>query len=289
MAESIGYMLAQTFQLSASQTAKTTDDRGGPTARTVAAGWYRSRLCPAAGAGTETDPAEFLNAVEAALGSSKWVVQQVASGFVEVGYVGTGTGTIDWSTGNLGLLLGFSASSIGPLSPGSAATGTYLPSHCVLAIACDPDTGWVDGPGRFAGAALPDGTVYGWHDGRATMRRSATFRLLPRDWTVRATLSAQGTPAYPVNTRWLSPSTSEPYQALPWSALDTLATAASRQCGVTWGDFEAIIAGTVTSYDVVYLAPETFTAGTRLSLSVAGYDGRRDVAFDALFYGAGAL
>ena len=127
-------------------------------------------------------------------------------------------------------------------APNTSATATYLPSHCVLAIACDPDTGWIDGPGRFAGAALPDGTVYGWHDGRATMKRTAAFRLLPRDWTARTALSAQGTPAYPVNTRWLSPSTSEPYQALPWSALDMLATAAGMQCGVTWGDFAEIFA-----------------------------------------------
>lgn len=288
MAEAIGYMLAQAFHIVDAQTASTTDDRGGPTTRTLAAAWYRTRLCPVAGTGTETDPAELLNAVAAALGSTKWTVRLVPSGFVEITYTGTGTGTISWGAGNIGLLLGFS-SGVGPLAANTSATATYLPSHCVLSIACDPDTGWVDGPGRFAGAALPNGTVYGWHDGRATMKRTAAFRLLPRDWTARTSLSAQGTPAYPVNTRWLSPSTSEPYQALPWSALDMLATAAGRQCGVTWGDFAAIFAGTVTSYDVVYLAPETFTQGTRLSLSVDKYDGRRDVTVDVLFYSAGAL
>ena len=72
MAESLGYLLAQSYRITSTQTITTTDDRGGPTNRTVAAGWYRTRL--ANGAGTaHNDPAEFLAAVTAALGSLNWL------------------------------------------------------------------------------------------------------------------------------------------------------------------------------------------------------------------------
>ena len=50
MAESLGYLLAQSFRLTASQVMATTDDRGGPTNRTLAAGWYRVLLANGASA-----------------------------------------------------------------------------------------------------------------------------------------------------------------------------------------------------------------------------------------------
>lgn len=287
MAESLGYLFAQTYQIASSVTCTTDDDRGGgPTNRTLVAGYYRTFLCPAAGSGTATDPAEMLLKIEVALGSTKWRVRLVSSGLVRITYLGTGTGTLTLPS-PLAALLGHTSPVV--LAANASLDGTYLPTHCVFAAACDPDGGWIDGPSRFAGAALPTGAVYGWHDGRATLRRQAAFTALPKTWAFRTSLGASGTPAYPAMSRALSPATSEPAQAAPWSALDTHATALAVQCAVTWGDLAALIAGTATSYDLVYLAPEHATAGARLSLWRAGYDARRTWSFEVLFAGEASL
>ena len=288
MAESLGYLFAQTFRSVSGYTCTTTDSRGGPTNRSIAAGYYRVRLAAAAGTGAATDPTELLAALETALGAAYWRVRLQTSGLVRVTYLGSGNGTLTLPA-ELAAILGH-GNIVGPLAANGGYTdGTYLPTHCVFAAACDPDSGWIDDPARFAGATLPSGVVYGWHDGRNLLRRRASFAALPKTWAFRTSLGASGTPAFPVSSRVQSPITSEPAQAPPWSALDTHATAAGVQCAITWGDLAAIIGGTVTEYDVVYLAPEHHTAGARVSLWREGYDARRSWALDLLFAGAGAL
>lgn len=288
MSERLGYLFAQTFHLAAASTLVTTDDRGGPTTRTLAAGWYRTFLAPSSGTGTETDPAELLLAVETALGATHWTVRMTAQGLVRITYLGTGTGSLAIGTADLANLLGHTGGVI-TLASNASHDGEYPPTHCLFAHVCDPDTGWIDAPGRFAGAALPSGVVYGWHDGRNVLKRTATFAALPKTWALRTSLGASGTPAYPAESRMQVPSTGEPGQDPPWSALDTQATAAGLQCAVTWGDFESIAGGSVTSYDVVYLTPEQFTAGQRVSLWRQGYDARRSYTIEVVRAGAGAL
>lgn len=286
MAETIGYLLAQSFNVTSSQTMATTDDRGGPTNRVLATGWYRTLL--ANGAGTaHTDPAELLAAVETALGSSKWAVALNSSGKVTFTYNGIGTGSIDFASAlTLRALLGLDAN-VGPVNAGATATALYPPTHVLVSTGGDPDTGWIDLPLRFSGAAMPDGTVYGWHDGRVQLRRSLTMTLLPKDYTTRTSLDAIGTPAF--GARLQSPATGEPGQAPPWAALDALATAFSVECGMAFGDGAAVIAGTVTTYDKVYLAPEMSGNGGRISLTVPGYDARRNLSLELLYAGAGSL
>ena len=287
MAESLGYLLAQSFSITSSQVMATTDDRGGPTNRTVASGWFRVLLANGAG-NSHADPLELLGAVESALDAAKWTVAMTSAGKVRFTYLGTGTGTIAWAGATtLQAILGVTAT-VGPLATGASATATYQPTHALFSAVCDPDTGWTDLPARFAGAAMPDGTVYGWHDGRAALKRMATLRLLPKDSAFVTSLGSTSTPAFPAVSRRLSPSTSEPAQAAPWSALDTLATAYALECGVLWGDLQEVIAGTVTAYEKVYFAPEQAAAG-RITLSILGYDARRDVSLELLFAGAGSL
>jgi hypothetical protein len=287
MAESLGYLLAQSFQLTGSQAMSTTDDRGGPTSRTVAAGWYRTLLANGMG-NSHTDPAELLAAVEGALDATKWTVALTSTGRVRFTYLGSSTGSISFSGATtLRNLLGF-AGNVGPLATNGTATATHAPTHCVFAAAMDPDSGWVDQAARFAGAQLPNGTVYGWHDGRNNYRRSAAFKLLPKDAAFAASLASDATPAFPAGSRWLAPSTGEPAQAPPWGALDTLATAYGIECGITWGELQQVLAGTVTAYEKVYLTPEMAQA-PRVALSIPGYDARRDVAVELSYAGEGTL
>jgi hypothetical protein len=288
MAERVLDMIAQAFRIAAAQTIKTTDERGGPTSRTVPAGWYRTRLAPAAGAGTEADPAEFLAAVETALATSKWTVRMVADGRVRITYTGTGTGTIDLSTSTIvRALLGFTGD-VGPLSTGASATGAFHPTHVVCSIATSPDSGWQDQPARFAGATLGDGTVYGWTDGIARYRRSLTLRLHPRDSSLWSVTGMIGTPAFSAASRLRSPSTGEPGQAPPWAVTDFLATSLGRSLGVALGTAQGVIAGTTTTYDIAYLTPEHASQAGRIALSVPGYDARRDVSIEISYAGQGA-
>lgn len=287
MTEPLGYLLAHAYQLASSQEVATTDDRGGPTARAVAAGWYRTLLAPTSGtAGTATDPSELLTAVTAALGATKWLVSLTAEGRVRFTYLGASTGTLDFTAATvLRSLLGLTSSTIGPLATNATADAPYLPTHCVFGLACDPDSGWVDDAGRFAGARLPDGVVYGWDDGRVSFTRRATWRLLPKDWAARTDLGASGTPAFGLASRRRSPATGEPGQVPPWGALDTLATAAARQCGVVWGNLQDVIAGTAAAFELVYLTPEARNAGSKVAISIPSYDARRDVAFELSYAG----
>lgn len=287
MAESLGYLLAQSFRLTGSQPMSTTDDRGSAQLRTLAAGWYRVLL--AAGMGnSHADPAELLAAVESALGASKWSVTMGADGRARFTYLGSSTGSISFGgAATLKAILGL-AGDIGPLATNATATATYAPTHCVFAAAMDPDSGWIDQAARFAGAQMPDGTVYGWHDGRNNYRRSAAFKLLPKDAAFAASLASDATPAFPARSRWQSPATDEPAQAPPWGALDTLATAYGIECGITWGELQEILGGTVTAYEKVYLTPEMAQA-PRVALSIPGYDARRDVAIELSYAGEGTL
>jgi hypothetical protein len=265
----------------------TTDDRGSAQLRTLAAGWYRVLL--AAGMGnSHADPAELLAAVESALGASKWSVTMGADGRARFTYLGSSTGSISFGgAATLKAILGL-AGDIGPLATNATATATYAPTHCVFAAAMDPDSGWIDQAARFAGAQMPDGTVYGWHDGRNNYRRSAAFKLLPKDAAFAASLASDATPAFPARSRWQSPATDEPAQAPPWGALDTLATAYGIECGITWGELQEILGGTVTAYEKVYLTPEMAQA-PRVALSIPGYDARRDVAIELSYAGEGTL
>lgn len=287
MTEPLGYLLAHAYQLTNSQEVATTDDRGGPTARAVAAGWYRTFLAPTSGtAGTATDPTELLTAVTAALGSSKWLVSLTAEGLVRFKYLGASTGTLDFTAATaLRSLLGLTSSTVGPLATDATADAPYLPTHCVFSLVAEPDSGWVDDPGRFAGARMPDGPVYGWDDGRVSFTRRATWRLLPKDWAARTDLGAGGTPAFGVASRRRSPATGEPGQTPPWGAFDTLATAATRQCGVVWGNLQELIAGTATTFDVAYLTPEARNAGSKVAISMPYYDARRDLALELSYAG----
>lgn len=273
MSETLNYLLAQPFELTAAADMAVTDSLGARTA-SVAAAWYRVRLARASGTGTEDDPAELLAAVQTALGAAQWGVALTAEGKVRLTYLGTGTGQIVWTSTTLRNLLGFAPGTVGPLNPNATATAQYHPTHCVFAVSAN-DEGWQSGPGQTVVEVLPTGETYGWQDGLLTHRRRITFTLLPRDETARVALdNALGTQGLPIASRRVDSAQGEPGQDPPWAVHDTLATAAGQACG--WTDrLPEVVAGTVNGFDKVYLGPESF--GARSTLSVAGYDPRRDV------------
>ena len=269
--EDVCYLLAQSYLLT-EQILTVTDSVGTGRAVSIAAGWYRTKLGAFAASGTSmADPKELLLVTQGQLGSG-WQVSMGVDGRAQVRYLSTGTGEITLTAAMQGLL-GFASATIGPLATGATATADYLPTHCVFAIGAD-DEGWQAVPGRVALQDMPDGTVYGWQDGRATQRRTITLTMLPRDEVARASIGAAGTNALASTAYRLNAASGEPAQAAPWSVPQTLATAVGIECG--WTDrLPEVIAGSVTTFDRVYLSGASYAA--RSSLSIPGYDLRRSV------------
>lgn len=276
VAETLCYMLAQPYQLPASQTITKSDADGAGVVVAITAQWYRTRLAASGGAGTAADPAELIATVDTLLGAL-WSAAMGTDGRITLTYTGTGagTGTGDLTiTATLRALLGYStASPPAPLAAGETWTATYQPTHCVFAAAAE-DEGWQVVQGRTAAQEMPDGTTYGWQDRRTRMLRRMTLTLLPRDYATRATIGSTSTPAIPEPAYRLDPGASAPAQVPPWSVPQTIATAVGARCGWT-DDLQGVLDTSVTSFDVVYLTPESHSAAT--TLSVAGYDPRRSV------------
>ena len=269
--EDVCYLLAQSYLLT-EQILTVTDSVGTGREVSIAAGWYRTKLGAFAASGASmADPKELLLVTQGQLGVG-WQVSMGVDGRAQVRYLSTGTGKIALTAAMQGLL-GFASATIGPLATGATATADYLPTHCVFAVAAD-DEGWQSVPGRTAVQDMPDGSAYGWQDGRAIMRRTIALQLRPRDEVARAAIDAGGTNALPIAAYRLNAAAGEPAQVAPWSVAQTLATTAGVECGWT-DDLQAVIAGSTTTYDRVYLVGESHAA--RTTLSRPGYDLRRDV------------
>lgn len=269
--ESLCYLLAQPYTLTA-QTLVVDDAVGSPRNVVLPAGVYRALLASSTGTGTAADPYELLGTLRAQLGLASWDVEMLPTGRVRVTYLDTGTGTITLTT-TARNILGASGSTVGPLATGASLTADRQPTHCVFAAAAE-DEGWQSMQGRAAVQEMPDGSVYGWQDARTRLTRRITLTMLPRDDAARTALGSLSTPAIAEATYRLDPGAGAPGQAPPWSVPQTLATAVGDRCGWT-DDLQAVIAGTTTAFDAVYLGAEAHSAPT--SLSIPGYDPRRSI------------
>jgi hypothetical protein len=281
-------LLAQPVTLGA-EVWTVTDDTGTGRSVTFPAGVYRV-LLGSTTTRTSGAPGDLLAHIEAALGAS-WTVRMTTSGRVRVTYLGpmvtVGVLTPPMGGSTMMRVLG-SPTLPATWNVGDTATASYLPTHGIFAAAVDPDTGWQAMPGRFAGARLSTGAVYGWGDRLARRERSLTFRLLPKDAAQYTALvgagAAPGTPALGPTARALNPWASEPAQAPPWGAIETIATAGAQSLGFS-DDLQRVIAGTSSTFDVAYLTPDALR-DAKAVVSVERFDPRRDLAGVVLSWSA---
>jgi hypothetical protein len=290
--ELITSFFAQPFIIDTSYACTTTDSRGGPTARTFLAGYYRIFLTPTTGAGTSlTDPKEFLAYVRSILGAAFWNVQMTATGRVKITYLSTGTGTITWGGGGSVVrnILGFTGD-IGPLAQNASSTATNQPTHCMLICSRANDTGWQDEEAGAAGAVFPDGQSDYLGDGYVLNRRSYTLSRLPRTATEVTQLGSNVTPMWPIDTATSrrktpisTPATVPSSTATVWSVSEFIANAMGNRVAITHGDFQTIVAGTTHTYDICSLDPKTRAA--KAVHSVAYWKARMDrPGFEVLLY-----
>lgn len=284
MAEVIDSLIAQTVTIPAGTTVTCTDDLGTGRSVTITAGCYRLFAAQTAGgAGTEANPWDLIHKINALISTANWTITMLSTGHIRFTYLGAAAGgKVAFASASIGYLLGFDTDT-GSLSTNGTSTGAYLPSHAIFFAAC-ADTGWVRAPGRFSGARMPSGVVYGWGDKLGGATRKLTLRLLPKDETTRAALIAADastvppTPCLGPSSRWVSPGSSEPAQALPWGAVETIATAGARSLGVMIGTFQtAVTTPAAAPFERCYFTPETIASGAEVTLSVDGWDQRRDL------------
>lgn len=282
------YLFAQTFALTGTHNVSVVDSAGTNTRNlntNSSTNYYRIYLAgTAGGAVTVANPTDLLYTVTQNLNSSRWLVELLTTGFVRIKYLGTGTGTITWTTATVRNLLGFDTT-VGPLAQNATQTAAYLPTHCIFAIGCSPDSGWRGTPQRIAGVQLPDGTVSAWSDGRHGRARDLTIALAPRDWSTRTTLDAAGTPKDGDSSRYLTASTSEPAQAPPWGILDQLGNQIAQRWGMT-EQLQSLISGG-TSFDVCSL-PIDQLKQERGRTTTAMYDSRWNVDLSVRWVAAGS-
>lgn len=283
MAEVITAAIDQAWRATASASIAVVDSVGGTRTESIGTSgkYYRQVLVKSTADGSATNPYSYLFTVGAALGSA-WELGPVTSGGVGTGfwyikYLGTGTGTITWD-GSGGTstvprnLLGFSTNV--SLATNATLVATYHPAGFVYTIGRRNCKDYERRKPMAAYATTPDGRVYGWRDSSRQVCLAWDAIGHPRDWATRNSLPAACTPLYPTDpARILTPPSSVAAASPPWSVLDFWDTCAGFDLAYV-RDFQAVLAGSVSTFDVLHLAEETIMADRPTAPMQANWSGR---------------
>jgi hypothetical protein len=283
-------MLASVVKLTGAITVDVSDSFSTRTVTLVSGGatrYARVFLADVSDAGTSASaPYDVLTELEAALnaapGSSLWMVRLSSLGAVRITYSGTGTATLTWSGTDLRNLLGFAGDLTIPT--GTSNTATYAPGGCIVATAADEqDSGWQPvGAGLEANETRGGKTISVGSFARK-LTRTLTLRLLPLT-LAEQTSGERLTPAFPEDTvanssRYSTPSATAFYNAA-FSAHEFIGCVhriPSAPAAFAIGDLQTLVAGTSTTYDTGYVSAETLRGGELFPLSVPGWYARRDL------------
>lgn len=286
-------MLAQVVTLVGAVTVAVSDSFSTRTITLVSGGsttYARVFLADGAASGTTaSSPIDLLRTLEALLnaapGSSLWLVRLDPTGAVRVTYQGTGTGTITWSGTSLRNLLGFTAGL--SIAAGGSSLATYAPGGCVIApCAAEDDSDWQPIATGVAAGETQTGAVVALDSTYRRLARKLQLRFLPKT-PAEQTSGERLTPALPTDsvansTRYTAPA-SAAYFEQGYSAHEFIATAhrtAGAPCAFALGDLQELIAGSATTFDVGYLSATTLRGGELFPLSVPGWFARRDCVLE---------
>lgn len=275
-------VIQQPFSWSTSYDLTVTDDQG--IGRTVTLGtlstttWWRTFLASAASPSTpSTDqaaPKRLLDHIAARLnagGPDIWVLNVNTDGLVVFNYSGVvRAGTIVFPSDDVRAPLGHVANVA--CAMGGTSTAPYLPAHSVQFLNLTATDGWTRTPGFVAAARRPGGTVYGWSDRRTGRRKVFATQFIPFDWTKRTTLGAAASPMWPNDTTRYTQPSSAAGVSLPWSVHDFLSTCLGQRCGALLGTFQRVLTGSVTTYDVISVDPDTLQRSDVQKIEVADWD-----------------
>lgn len=289
-------MFALPVQWTAGPYAATVTDGGG-SGRTVnlipaTALWTRTYLAPSTGGTSETSPTDLLRYVAARLNASpglnEWTVTLNASGLVEIGYSGSGTGQISWSSSTaVRNALGFTGTVT--LSTNTIATATHHPAFCWLPYSLEGDPGWQPEPSLLVSSKLSTGQEVVWSEGTQELERAMRARFCPATEAIRISRNVYGTPYYPPAdepTRWTAPSiVPTAVASTGWTVHETLSVAPGLRVAMALYDLQQLIANTASRYTVgAILADSVRNRGDRATLTVPAYTSMVDVPSFAVSY-----
>jgi hypothetical protein len=229
---------------------------------------------------TEASPKSLVNALQTALnaapGSAFWTVTVTAGGYVKITYNGgAGAASITFTAAEVRNQLGFTGN-LTFSAPAASQTASHQIPSAILSIARVNDTEFSPEPMARAVGATEDGKVYGWVNTSRRMLRKFDLRFHPLDATAKTSLSASGTPyRSATKSRWLAPS-ADFGQTPPWTLLDFFGAAGGTRLAGFFGNFQDAIAGTVTTYDAVYLTPDSLEERRPAKPSLATWNQRFD-------------
>jgi hypothetical protein len=291
VAETITTTIHATFALSTSYTLTVTDDQGVGRSVTVGTAatttYWRVGVATLSGSPSTTPgtPYHFLAYLQARLnagGSAIWSVAINSAGFVVFTYTGVvRAGTITFPDTIVRNVLGYQgnvACSMG----GGTSQAPYHPTHVFYSLGLSNSTNWSDDPPLAAIAGPRDGSTYGWSDSAALQTITFDSLFHPYDWDARTTLglsatASAATPYQGSSTRRKTRSTTAGITP-PYGGVDFFYTVATNnsvvgmaKCGALLGNFQAALLGSVSTFDEVYLDPESITRADAWKPSVPNW------------------
>lgn len=300
MAETITLAINATFSLSTSYALSVIDDQcvDAFTPRSVTIGtaatttYWRQFISSSASAATPSTtiatPKSLCAHIKAKLnagGSSIWNVMPNTSGFIVFTYTGVvRAGTVTFPDTIARNALGFQANVAASMG-GGTSQASYHPTHCAYFLGPSNATNWQDDPPMGAYSAPRDGSTFGYTDASAVQAYTFDGLFHPYDWDTRTTLglSATASSATPYQgdssrrkTRSTTAGITPPYGLVDFMATCALnnSTPAMAKCGALIGTFQLALGGSVSTFDEVYVDPETLTKVNAARPSVPNWNAR---------------
>jgi hypothetical protein len=282
VAETLNNLHCVPFEFTATAAVEVVDSFSTRTV-TCAARWYRHLLGDSGASGAaHTTPTEFFGYFEsllnAAPGGSYWSVSPTAAGPPQITYNGgTGAAAINWTSTVPRNVLGFT-SNLTFAAPGASQTASYLPTHCLFAVAKGTeDSDWVPEFPGLAASVTVGGVVDVLSDGIALVTRRCQWINVPRRWTDRTAMGAAGTPMLPEDlsvTRLTNVGGAVAAGiAPPWTIHQHAYAARAKLCAFT-DQLQDIFTGATALYDVGYVHPETLLSTQQMRAMAPGFRAR---------------
>lgn len=270
--ERIHAMYSQSVQWpTATYQATTTGDGAGTKTFTLSALWSRVYLAQSTNIGDSAlDALELLSLVQTALGAAEWEIELRTDGYVQITYLGTGTGGITWGTSQpVADVLGFTASTVS-LAADATLVAPYPPMGVVYSVSLD-STDWTSTPTDTAYAMSAEGIVYGWQGGYELVTKTVTLGHHPRTWADRSSLGSPYTPMWPADSLYARRRTAASLfnLAQPYTVAEFLRTARATPIAAVFSQFERFGLGSV--YEIGYQTPASIELARAISPPIANY------------------
>lgn len=263
-------LIAQTFVLLIAYTLAVLDEYDDEDPRNVEVNpldepsYFRFIAAPngnatASTATNEEAAVEFCNHLEQRLNAGLmvpvWTVRINSKGLVIITYLGTGTASITWDAGLvIRNLLGFTGTEL-TFTSMQQRTATYQPTHTVFLVGRETEAPYSHLRHDVAAVKTRGGRVSATFGGSRPVECMFDSSLHPTTQALQVSRDTWSTPIEPNrDPRIVSDAAGI---APPWSMFDFFGCNWGHALGALWGTFQDEVAATATTYDLVYMSPDS--------------------------------